>query len=1158
MRLPLPVFILALAPLAQGASTPDAASQAFEQTFQDTVHPFIQTYCLSCHSGEQAKAELDLTAYGNLASVTGDFKRWNLILERLKAKEMPPKEAPHQPSADERQAVQEWIAAVNAEEAQRRAGDPGLVLARRLSNAEYDYTIHDLTGVDLRPTKEFPVDPANQAGFDNSGESLDMSPALFKKYYQAARDVADHVVLEPDGLAFAPNPMLDESDRDKYSVLRIVDFYQRQPTDFAAYFFAAWRFQHRAALGQPEATLAEIARDCKVSPKYLSTVWDLLSDPAEQVGPLAKLQARWRALPAPGDTDPSALRARTEEMRDFVVNLRDKIIPDVPNISAPGLGPGSQPMVLWKDNQMAANRRTYDPALLQPSATPPAPETISAVAETAPAPATAPATPAVSTTPTAVNVLAAAQGEGVAKVNPTPAFNAKLPSGLGLPVAPVAKTAADGRPLSALEIADLALAAQPARKAGGPLPKTPDIVKFGGVFLEAPVTTTNASATARMALAKKHAGEPDPDLYVPEDPAQRARYEAAFAKFAEVFPDAFYISERARVYLDPEVEESLEGRLLSAGLHSQTGYFRDDGPLYEMILDDDAKRELDHLWNVFEFNAAIPARMHVSFLFAERDSFRDSAFDQYRPENKAVTSQEMIKSLADILLAKAQEGRVTPVALQAVKDHFDRVASDNRWLEETRVAAEPVHLQALLTFAERSYRRPLTAAERADILSFYKQDRTENGAEHEDAIRDSLVRVLMSPYFLYHLELDSNQAVGQPASRSTAITPKGIPISMAQGGTTAGTAPASTPPAFAPPANTRPLSDYELANRLSYFLWSSMPDQELLAHAAAGDLHQPEVLLAQTRRLLQDGHIQNFAVEFGGNWLDFRRFEEHNAVDRDRFPAFTNNLREAMFQEPVHFLVDLVQADRPVLNLLYANYTFVNPILAQHYGIPNVNGAPDQWVRVDDASAYGRGGLLPMAVFLTVNSPGLRTSPVKRGNWVVRRLLGENIPAPPPNVPVLPADEAQLGNLTLAQTLARHHTDPNCASCHEKFDSFGLVFEGYGPVGEARTKDLADHPVELKATFPDGTEESGVAGLRDYIKTKVQNEFVDNLCRKLLSYSLGRTLLPSDDLLVQDMRARLASSDYRFSPLVEAIVTSPQFLTKRAPAGEPVRTAMSN
>jgi hypothetical protein len=371
-------------------------------------------------------------------------------------------------------------------------------------------------------------------------------------------------------------------------------------------------------------------------------------------------------------------------------------------------------------------------------------------------------------------------------------------------------------------------------------------------------------------------------------------------------------------------------------------------------------------------------------------------------------------------------------------------------------------------------------------------------------MQDTFVSILMSPHFTYRMDLT------------------------------------------APDRGVRPLTDYELASRLSYLLWSSMPDETLLEAAAQGKLRDPAVLVAQSRRMLQDVRARGLAVEFAGNWLDFRRFEQHNSVDREQFPSFTDDLRRAMFEEPVQFFLDTARENRSVLEFLDARHTFVNPLLAQHYGIPEVSGDRDDWRRVDDAQKYGRGGLLPMSVFLTLNAPGRRTSPVKRGYWVVRRLLGERIPPPPPDVPGLPEDESKLGELTLPEMLARHRAHQSCAGCHDRFDSLGLAFEGYGPIGESRVTDLGGRPVHTQATFPGGMPGSGLEDLRTYLRERRQQEFLDNLCRKWLSYGLGRTLQLSDELLVDELRANLEASGYRFQTLVEGVVTSRQFLNKRS------------
>src|SRR5882762_6390479 len=337
-----------------------AAESDLGRGFVKEIRPFLESYCLTCHDSETRKAQLDLSAFATVDDVVRDCAHWELVLERLRDGEMPPKKAKEQPSAEARKSVIAWIEKFREREAQRTAGDPGPVLARRLSNSEYDYTIRDLTGVDIRPTRAFPVDPANQAGFDNSGESLAMSPALVKKYLDAARVVADHVLFLPSGFSFAPYPVVTDQDRDKYGVNRVVDFYKRQPLDYADYFLAAWRYHHRAELRRPRMTLADAAAQAKVSPTYLNKLWTMLTASGEDVGPLAALQARWRSLPLPADhKEPDGLRPAVVWMRDFIVGLRPRVAMSFDNLPARGIAAGSQSLVLWKDRQYADHRTTY-------------------------------------------------------------------------------------------------------------------------------------------------------------------------------------------------------------------------------------------------------------------------------------------------------------------------------------------------------------------------------------------------------------------------------------------------------------------------------------------------------------------------------------------------------------------------------------------------------------------------------------------------------------------------------------------------------------------------------------------------------------------------------------------------------------------------------
>ncbi len=985
----VPTLLFVLAVLAKDnefvfaadPTTSDSDAARLEQAMAEVVRPFLQNYCTDCHGEGVQEAKLDLSTYTTVDAVERHYQTWEEILHRLEAEEMPPEDA-GQPPEELRERVIRWIGGVRRAAALRNAGDPGPVATRRLSNAEYNYTIRDLTGVDLRPTRDFPVDPANEAGFDNSSESLAMSPALLEKYLGAARSITDHLVLKLDGFSFAPHPVMTETDRDKFAVRRIVDFYEQQPTDLADYFFAAWIFNTNRQSGQQAKSLEQVAAEQQVSPRYLKRLWSTLNgdspvhdSPAH--GPLTTIRQRWNALPS-DPTEDASVRQDCESLRASVLKLRKRLEPSFPNLELEGGHLGSQPFVLWKNDQYAAHRRVLVPEM----------------------------------------------------------------------------------------IADI--------EAG--------------------------SAEA----------EEFPELVAPQDPGERAVFDGSLREFCDLFPDAFYVSERGRDYVGKAKEDQEKGRLLSAGFHSMMGYYRDDAPLYDMILDEADREEIDTLWQELDFITSAPIRQYTGFVWFERtDSkyLRDPVFDFARAEDKAVTSEPLIQRLADEYLAMARRNDGSERVLQSIRAYFDQMNDRIRWVEQARIDARESHLEALLQFAVRAYRRPLSDIERDDLLDFYHALREDDELEHEEAIQDCMVTILMSPQFCYRVDLVPNDR------------------------------------------QRRPLTDLELASRLSYFLWSSMPDAELIALAESQRLRDSEVLVAQAKRMLADNRVEALAIEFGSNWLDFRRFEQHNGVDREQFPEFTDSLRQAMFQEPVRFFVDLVRRDRSVLEFLQAHHTFVNAELAEHYGIDSIDFGPepgaDDWRRIEDARKHGRGGLLPMAVFQTVNSPGLRTSPVKRGYWVARRLLGERIPPPPPDVPELPEDEHDLGELTLAEMLAKHREHTSCAVCHDRFDSLGLVFENYGPVGQRRTVNLAGHPVDSRAEFPDGTQGEGLGGLREYIDAHRRDDFVDNLCRKLLSYGLGRSLLLSDEPLVETMRQRLEDDDYRFSSLVTSIITSSQFLEKR-------------
>lgn len=408
-------------------------------------------------------------------------------------------------------------------------------------------------------------------------------------------------------------------------------------------------------------------------------------------------------------------------------------------------------------------------------------------------------------------------------------------------------------------------------------------------------------------------------------------------------------------------------------------------------------------------------------------------------------------------------------------------------------ASEPAQIDAVLKFADQAFRRPLTPEESQELRALYQKLRQEE-ISHDEALRLTLARVLVAPAFLYRLE--------QPG----------------------------------PGVKPTPVNDWELATRLSYFLWSSAPDAELRRLAAAGQLRDPNVLAAQARRMMRDPRIRRLAEEFGAAWLHLHGFTTLDEKSERHFPTFAG-LRESMYEESIRTFTDLFQNNRPVTSLLDADHTFVNEALAAHYGIPGVTGP--EWRRVDGVRAYGRGGVLGQAAILSKQSGASRTSPILRGNWLCETLLGEKLPRPPKGVPVLP--EEPPAGLSERQLTERHSSDPKCAGCHVRVDPYGFSLEAYDAIGRFRTNDASGLPINAHAKLADGTEFVGLDGLRNYLVQQRQDAFLRQFYRKLLGYALGRSVQLSDKPLIADLQKTLAAQNYPAATAVEWIVRSPQF-----------------
>jgi mono/diheme cytochrome c family protein len=413
---------------------------------------------------------------------------------------------------------------------------------------------------------------------------------------------------------------------------------------------------------------------------------------------------------------------------------------------------------------------------------------------------------------------------------------------------------------------------------------------------------------------------------------------------------------------------------------------------------------------------------------------------------------------------------------------------------------EPCARKVLGAVMRWAYRRPVNEADIGRIFPFYREAR--RGADFDAGIEAALSAVLVSREFLFRIERD--------------------------------------PPGLKPGEAYR-VGDLDLASRLSFFLWSSIPDDELLGAAERGDLHKPEVLARQARRMLADPRSGSLVTNFAGQWLHLRNLDSITPDPR-LFPDFDDNLRQAMRRETERLFAEVVRDDRSVLDLLKADHTWLDERLARHYGIPHVYGPRVRRVALDPGGE--RGGLLRHGSVLTVTSYATRTSPVLRGKWVLENLVGTPPPAQPPNVPAL-EDNTVSAALPIRERLAAHRKNAACASCHTFMDPAGFALENFDAVGRWRTIEEG-RPVDASGGLPDGSQFTGVAGLEAGL-LKRPEVFVNTLTEKLLTFALGRGVGPADGPAVRQVLRAARAKDYRFSAIVEAIVQSDPFLMRAGP-----------
>ena len=1108
--------------------------------FGDQIAPYVNKYCLDCHGQEDPKGGLDLTKFDSDRSVIAGFRRWNNITTFIQSGEMPPKGSP-QPEIEESNAIVNAVNGLLIKEARKHAGDPGNVPPRRLSNTEYDHSIRDLTGVDIRPTSNFPADPAGGEGFDNTGEALSMSPNLLKKYLSAAQQVADHLLLTTKGAIFAPTPAVSYNERRKLTELAIIDFYNQRKVLIRDYVEAAWRYRYMP--DKNESSLARLAESKGLSTKYLILVYETLANAPHDSGFMEQLRTLWEIVPAP--TNANAVPAEFNELMKLVEFGRKTLTPPLKGLIKSN---ANNWPIQWLDfrSKTAAVRDQFSEeqleseVLINVGRIPVYKEGMEPysmfvhfrkgysqddgyVVVKRPLFSLAQQLPN-NEQDEKVNHKVVSLRQVLEKHNPD------LATGLKFGEHPVPDSLPEGGLDSEWMVVKTPAVVQ--------IPFTPEMhVELQGKHLLLQCQLDASASRDQSVFVQFGNGKPledgfDPGsvhLIYPGGQAARTLSESV-KPFCQAFPNRFF-------YVDQQ-------RGLAAGFHLVEGFFRDDKPLVEKVLTDAEVEELNQLWNELDFvtnRTETLLRGFVWFERSERHVLHGREWDYLRSADPALVTDEMLERFELQYLEKlgtpakpgtidvqrrAIEPKNPSSRFDMVHGFFNDIRAGLARQQQVLEAAEPKGLRDVMAFANRAYKRSLTESELQSYQSLYLQLRSE-GQTVEQSLRGLVTAILMSPEFIYRYN----------------ETPAGKGIVA--------------------------LSERDLASRLSYFLWSSVPDGKLLEAARRQELSAVENLHQQASRMLHDDRIAALAREFFGQWLRYRDYLEKDPINAAAFPGYTDELRSAMWQEPIELGQHMIRLDLPITTLINSDTTFVNGLLARHYGgeiqsqwererealqkhlqvtgQPNMSGEQldATWFAVSGLRAQGRGGLFGMAVILAKNSGGERTSPVKRGFWTVHHLLGQHFPPPPADVPELP-ENVKEGEHTLRELLKTHVADASCAICHKHFDYLGLAQESFDPIGRFRTKDAAGRPIDDAVTLPDGENAKGIDGLIRYIEQHRKEEFVRTFCRKFLGYALGRSVELSDQPLLDEIEQALQENDYKFSVLVKKVVASPQFRNQRA------------
>lgn len=1044
----------------------------------------LERYCLECHNASEQKGELDL---GGTAAVWSDHE----VLENLEwviaEGEMPPRRSP-QPTEEERAILGGWIAEKLAELEEATKGDPGLVIMPRLNQAEYNHVIRDLTGHDLKPARFFPADQVAENGYANMGAVLNVSPVHAENYLSAAKWVTEHALISPvRGVVWHPN-RLETGSAEQIRETLLEEWY-------------AWLAGLEARqFGQGVSD--GVDPDALNVDEYLLAAWKYRF--REELG-----RPGWNfetlAEEAEGTMSPVILErwfGVLSESEEGLVGNYAAAWRSIPGPAAGDAGQAAERCRVLEEILLANLHPIYTGAWYQIGRVPfhfrpeweasqPNEPTGRPLARYRSNGFPDWATDLLKRARYAADLDLEAFGGETLFLTVTDAWDGHAGDRVQL-----------GDPRIELENGEVVswaaagLDVEWLRGGGADPARIED-----GAWLEAPLV-------ARIALPpgarRLHA-----TFQLSDEKKREASVQVVFTEEAPEAWQQLYYPQR-QVLAWPEnrkaVLESVQNFANLVARSTKIGGNELSAALAEVPGVDE--RHLERL-GAFTDNASFPEAVY----FLDYEDLRRTMTPEERRHTDdliadlAFSAEPPFQQLERALRRGDDEGG--PRGAQLLEaDALDSLdAGQRRKLAPVqREAAEleksyRLHAARLLKpFLRQAFRRDVPSDEERFFLEMYDVGRA-HGLPFDGAVKRAMVIAMISPQFLFKMQ-NADQPIG-----------------------------------------IEPLKEFELASRLSFFLWSSAPDERLLDLAAEGKLRDPEVLIAEARRMLDDDRSLALGEEFAGRWLGFHNFADFSQPDMDRFPEFTESLRKAMALESQRFFRHLFAEDRPLTDLIEADYVFVNEELASHYGIEGVSGDEVRRVKLDPDLATQRGGVFGMGSLLTVTSTPLRSSPIYRGVWVIDRILGTATPEPPPAVPTLSEDTQSADGLPIHEQLARHRADPNCSVCHDRIDPPGLALETFDAIGRFRRTAPDGEPVFARGQLKDGTVIEGLEGVRAYATAQF-DQLARHFCEQLAIFGLGRELTAGDRPLIAAMLEAAENAGWRSTAPLEVLLTSSQFLNR--------------